>query len=150
MVIEAWPSISETTFALAPSLRRSVAHVWRRSWNVGLFERWRALMRLKKRLRRLERLRGATDLDVILPESGQAHPFFELTIAVILEGGHCWPGEAHAPALAGLGTRADDPPAPVLSASERAPHEQGGLGGLEIRLFPTQRSERTPAMAIRF
>src|SRR5215207_5470837 len=32
MVMEAWPSISETTFALTPSLRRSVAHVWRRSW----------------------------------------------------------------------------------------------------------------------
>jgi hypothetical protein len=37
---------------------RGLAHVWRRSWNVGLFERWRALMRLKERLRRLEGLRG--------------------------------------------------------------------------------------------
>ena len=30
--MEAWSSISETTFALTPSPSSSVAHVWRRSW----------------------------------------------------------------------------------------------------------------------
>jgi hypothetical protein len=127
-----------------------VAHVWRRSWKRRSFRTLTRLDALEGAVTQVGGAEWATDLVVILPESGQAHPLFELTITMILEGGHCWPGEAHAPALAGLGTRADDPPAPVLSASERAPHEQGGLGGLEIRLFPTQRSERTLAMAIRF
>jgi hypothetical protein len=118
-----------------------VAHVWRRSWKRKSFRTLACLDALEGAVTQVEGAEGTSDLVVILPESGQAHPLFELTIAMILEGGHCWPGEAHAPALAGLGTRADDAPAPVLSASERAPHEEGGLGRLEIHLFPTQRSE---------
>jgi hypothetical protein len=118
-----------------------VAHVWRRSWKRRSFRTLTRLDALEGAVTQVGGAEWATDLVVILPGSGQAHPLFELTITMILEGGHCWPGEAHAPALAGLGTRADDAPAPVLSASERAPHEEGGLGRLEIHLFPTQRSE---------
>jgi len=32
MAMEAWPSISETTFTLTPSLKSSVAQVCLRSW----------------------------------------------------------------------------------------------------------------------
>jgi hypothetical protein len=127
-----------------------VAHVWRRSWKRRSFRTLTRLDALEGAITQVGGAEWATDLVVILPESGQAHPLFELTIAVILEGGHCWPGEAHAPALAGLGTRADDPPAPVLSASERALHEQGGLGGLESTSSQRSGRSRTLAMAIRF
>src|SRR4051812_10991585 len=55
MVMEAWPSISETTFALTPSLKSSVAHVCRRSWKRRSSRTpERSLMRLKERLRRFE------------------------------------------------------------------------------------------------
>ncbi len=56
--MEAWPSISETTFAFTPSLNSSVAHVWRRSWKRRSSRTLaRALMRLKERLPRFEGLK---------------------------------------------------------------------------------------------
>src|ERR671933_1658904 len=55
--MEAWPSISETTFALTLSPSSSVAQVWRRSWKRRSSRTpARALIRLKERLRRLEGL----------------------------------------------------------------------------------------------
>jgi hypothetical protein len=60
-----------------------------------------------------------------------------LALAVIFEGGHRSPGEAHTSALAGLGAGANDPSAPVLSAGEHAPHLQGGLDGIKVHVFPT-------------
>ena len=101
-------------------------------------------MRLKERLRRFEGLnREPVSLgkmrSLILPEPGQAHPFFELAFAVILQGGNRSPGKAHSPPLAGLGARANYPAAPVLSAGEGASYVQGGLNGVEVHVFPTQR-----------
>jgi hypothetical protein len=58
MVTEAWPSISDTTFALTPSPSSNVAHVCLRSWKRRSSRTpERALMRLKDRLRRFEGLR---------------------------------------------------------------------------------------------
>jgi hypothetical protein len=58
MVMEACPSISETTFALTHSPNSSVAHVWRRSWKRRSSRTpARALMRLKERLRRFDGLK---------------------------------------------------------------------------------------------
>ena len=55
MVMEAWPSISETTFALTPSLKSSVVQVYLRSWRRKSSRTpERALMRLKEQLRRFE------------------------------------------------------------------------------------------------
>jgi hypothetical protein len=57
--MEACPSISETTFALTPSPKSSVAQVCRRAWKRRSFRTpKRALIRLKDQLRRFEGLNG--------------------------------------------------------------------------------------------
>src|SRR5215212_4128922 len=57
MVMEAWPSISETTFTLTPSLRSRVAQVCLRSWKHRSSRTpEHSFMRLKERLRRFEGL----------------------------------------------------------------------------------------------
>jgi hypothetical protein len=63
MAMEAWPSISETTFTLTPSLKSSVAQVCLRSWKrKSCLTPERALMRLKERLRRFEEGRSVRGL----------------------------------------------------------------------------------------
>src|SRR5215212_10803352 len=142
--MEAWPSSSETTFTLTPSLNSSVAHVCRRSWKRRSSRTLaRALIRLKERLRKFEGLKKGTGLigeyeSLILPEPGQAQPLLELAFAVILQRRGCLPGKTHAPTLARFGARAHDPPTPVLSTCERASHEHGRLGVFKAYVFPTQ------------
>src|SRR5215210_83289 len=115
MVMEAWPSISETTFTLTHSLRSRVAQV-----------------------RRIEH--GASfvgeDEVPILPEPCQAHPFFELAFAVIVQGSNRALGKAHPPPFAGLGARTNYEAAPVLPAGERSPYVQGRFIGVEVCVFP--------------
>ena len=103
--MEAWPSISETTFALTPSPSSSVAHVWRRSWKRRSSDAGAGPDALKGAVTQVGGVeQGAglvrEDEAIILPKPGQAHPLFELALAVILEGGGRSPGKAHAPPLA--------------------------------------------------
>src|SRR5829696_4051359 len=143
MVMEACPSSSETTFTLTPLLNSSVAHVCRRSWKRRSFRTLAlVLIRLKERLRRFEGLKRGAGLvgeyeSLILPKPGQAQPLFELAFAMLFQGRGCLPGKAHTPTLARLGARANNPPSPVLSTCERAPHAHGGLASFEVHIFPT-------------
>ncbi len=119
--MEACPCISETTFALTPSPKSSVALVCLRSWN-RRFPRTpeSALTGRKERLRRFDGLTGepvslAKTSPPVLPGPRQPHALLQLALAVVLEGrGRPW-GEPHPPPLAGLGGRAHDPTAPVLA-----------------------------------
>jgi hypothetical protein len=154
--MEVWPSISVTSFALTPSLRRSVAHAWRRSWKRRSSRTLAHHDALEGAVTQVGGVEGAANFVgkveiLILPESGQAHPLFELMLAVILEGAHRWPDEAHAPVLTGLGTRADEPPVPVPSTSERAPPtSRAGLAGSRSTSSRRSARSRIQAMVIRF
>jgi len=57
---------------------------------------------------------------------------------VILQSGNRALGKAHSPPFAGLGARTNYEAAPVLPAGEGSPYVQGGLNGVEVRVFPAQ------------
>ena len=86
MIIEACPSISETTLTLTPSLKSSVAQVV----ETQIFPHAGArLYALERAVAQVGGVEEGADLAweheaPVLPEPGQAHPLFELALAVIL------------------------------------------------------------------